>query len=353
MNRHSRSKSVTAFRNIDWRRRDIRDTAGLLAALTAALAAAVVFDVPPKLFKFAVDNSQDKVDYLLFAAVLIGTAFLVYLWRRRQELAGELNQRRAAQERLGRRKQELDAAVDHMRQGLVMYDRSARLVICNRRYAEMYGLPAEMTTPGHSLESIVAYLIKTGGLTTDARQVAKTIENSVRAGQPWQTVMELTDGRSIDIITTPLRNGGCVATHEDITERRRAERHLRRTEALLVSVIENVPAVITMKDTRNLKYLFVNKAGEKYFGMPRSQMIGCVAHDLFSREAADLMASADKEVLISGRELFAREYRVNGPDGRPRLVNERRLPIKDDRGDLQCLLSVIADVTDAKWTDSI
>jgi PAS domain-containing protein len=50
--------------------------------------------------------------------------------------------------------------------------------------------------------------------------------------------------------------------------------------------------------------------------------------------------------------LFAREYRVNGPDGRQRLVNERRLPIKDDKGDLQCLLSVIADVTDVKWTDS-
>ena len=353
MHRHSHPTWVVAFRTVNWRRRDVRDAIIIVAALTSIWAASGYFALPSKFFQFVGDHANWKADDLAFAIAMLGAAVLFYMCRRRQELAGEVKLRRSAQERLGRRKQELDAAVDHMPQGLVMYDRSARLVICNKRYAEMYGLPPEMTTPGHSLESIVAYRIKAAGLATDARAMAKAIQDTVRLGKPWRAVLELSDGRSIDIVTTPLRNGGWVATHEDITERRRAERNLRRTEALLISVIENVPAVITMKDTRSLKYLFVNKAGEKYFGLPRSQMIGAIAHDLFSREAADLIASADKEVLISGRELFAREYRVNGPDGRQRLVNERRLPIKDDKGDLQCLLSVIADVTDAKWTDTV
>ena len=352
MNRHFQSRWAVALRSVDWRRRDVRDALALAAALTAIWVASGYFELPSKLLRFAADHADWKVDELLFAVAILSAALLIYLYRRRRELAAEVTLRRSAQERLNRRKQDLDAAVDHMPQGLVMYDRSARLVICNKRYAEMYGLPPEMTTPGHSLESIVAYRIKAAGLTTDARAMAKAIQDTVRVGKPWRAILELADGRSIDIITTPLRNGGWVATHEDITERRRAERHLRRTETLLISVIENVPAVITMKDTRSLKYLFVNKAGEKYFGLPRSQMIGSAAHDLFPPEAADLIAGADKEVLASGSELFAREYLVNGADGRQRVVNERRLPIRDDKGDLQCLLSVIADVTDAKWTET-
>ena len=353
MHRHSHSTWVVALRNIDWRRRDVRDAVAIVAALTAIWVASGYFELPSKLFQFAADHADWKVDDLAFTVAMLGAAVLFYMCRRRQELTGEVKLRRSAQERLGRRKQELDAAVDHMPQGLVMYDRSARLVVCNKRYAEMYGLPPDVTTPGHSLESIVAYRIKAAGLATDARAMAKAIQDTVRVGKPWRAVLELADGRSVDIVTTPLRNGGWVATHEDITERRRAERHLRRTETLLISVIENVPAVITMKDTRSLKYLFVNKAGEKYFGLPRSRMIGFAAHNLFSSEVADLMSRADKEVLASGKELFAREYLVDGPDGRQRLVSERRLPIKDDKGDLQCLLSVIADVTDTKWTETV
>jgi PAS domain S-box-containing protein len=352
VSRHSQSKWIIALPSIDWSRPDIADAIIITAALSGILVAAISFDVPSILLRFAADHPEKKLDDLLVALVILGAALLIYGHRRREELAGEIELARSAQERLSRKNRELDAAVDHMPQGLVMYDRSARFVMCNKRYAEMYGLPPEMMTPGHSFESIVAYRIKAAGLKMDPHQTAKEIEATVRAGKRWQAVWEFADGRSIDIMTTPLRNGGWVATHEDITERRRAERHLRRTETLLISVIENVPAVITMKDTRSLKYVFVNKAGEKYFGMPRSQMVGCAAHDLFDREAADLIASADREVLQSGRELFAREYRVNGPDGRQRLVNERRLPIKDDKGDLQCLLSVIADVTDVKWTDS-
>ncbi len=352
VNWHSRSKLVIAFKSIDWRRRDVMDAAAATAVLTAVFISSGYFSVPSKLLQLVADYAEWKIHDVLFVVAMFGVALLIYLLRRQQELASEVNMRRAAQGRLARRKQELDAAVDHMAQGLVMFDRAAKLVMCNKRYAEMYRLPPEMTTPGQNFEAIVAYRIKVGGLDMDARQVAKTIESTVRAGKRWQAVWELADGRAIDIVNTPLRSGGWVATHEDITERRRAERHLRRTETLLISVIENVPAVITMKDARSLKYLFVNKAGEKYFGLPRAQMIGSAAHDLFPSEAADLIVGADKEVLVSGRELFAREYLVNGPDGQQRRVNERRLPIKDGKGDLQCLLSVIADVTDAKWTET-
>ena len=46
------------------------------------------------------------------------------------------------------------AALDNMSQGLVMFDSSSRLVVCNRRYLEMYGLSPDIVKPGFTLREI-------------------------------------------------------------------------------------------------------------------------------------------------------------------------------------------------------
>ena len=305
-------------------------------------------DLPRILFRLAVDHAGSEVGDALFAAVMLCVALLVYVCCRWLELTREIMMWRSAQRRLRRNKYELDAAVDHMPQGLVMFDDAARLILCNSRYIKMYGLTREAAARGRTLESIIEHRIKSAGLKADARQLAKAVEDMVRAGKPRRLASDLADGRSIDIITMPLPGGGWVATHEDITERRRAERHLRYIEKLLLSVIDNVPGVVTMKDARSLKYLFVNKAGERHFGLPRSRMIGYAAHDLFSTDVADLFVKADREALASGMELFVHEYPVATADGTRRAVSERRLPIRDDNGNMQCLLSLIENATKAE-----
>jgi PAS domain S-box-containing protein len=359
VSRHSRSDlHPRARENVDRRQRHVGDAVVIIAVSAAIFAVSVSLDWPLKLFQFAVDNPDLEVGDLLFVAAMLSVTLLIYVHRRWQDLAQEIAFRRSAQDRLNRRKNSLDAAVDNIPQGLVMFDRDACLVLCNRRYIEMYELTREVVAPGRTLESIIAYRIKSAGLTADARALAKAVEDTVRAGKPWRTVSELADGRSIDIITTPLRGGGWVATHEDTTSERqraeqqlrRTEKQLRRTEKLLLSVIEHVPTIITMKDARSLKYLFVNKAGERYFGLPRSQMIGYLAHDLFSPDVADLIVGADKEVLSSGMELSVRGLRVETADGLQRVVSERRLLLKDETGDMHCLLSLIEDAAKAEQT---
>ena len=43
-----------------------------------------------------------------------------------------------------------DAAINNMSQGLIMFDMQGRVVLCNRRYAEMYGLSEAQVAPGTS-----------------------------------------------------------------------------------------------------------------------------------------------------------------------------------------------------------
>ena len=42
----------------------------------------------------------------------------------------------------------LDTILNNMSQGVLMFDQAARLIVCNRRYIEMYGLPPEVAGPG-------------------------------------------------------------------------------------------------------------------------------------------------------------------------------------------------------------
>jgi len=50
-----------------------------------------------------------------------------------------------------------------------------------------------------------------------------------------------------------------VVTHEDVSERWRAERELESTRHFLDTVVENVPAAIVVKDARKLEYVLINR----------------------------------------------------------------------------------------------
>jgi len=144
-----------------------------------------------------------------------------------------LEQHRLSRERLTLEKQRLDRAVNNMTQGLLLFDSSQRLVVCNQRYLEMYDLSPEVVKPGCSFLDIIAHRKATGSFTGDLDQYVARVLRDIRARNSM--VVDTSDGRSIQIVNEPLDDGGWVATHEDITERRRTEEritHLAHYDAL-------------------------------------------------------------------------------------------------------------------------
>ncbi len=130
-------------------------------------------------------------------------------------------------------KQRLDTAINNMTQGLLLFDSSQRLVVCNQRYIEMYGLSAEVLKPGCSFREVIAHRQATGSLADNLDDYCSRVLRDI--GQRYSMVVETSDGRSIQIINEPLADGGWVVTHEDITERRQAEAritHLAHYDAL-------------------------------------------------------------------------------------------------------------------------
>jgi len=131
---------------------------------------------------------------------------------------------RAREQDLQAQNMRFDTAVSHMTQGLLLFDASQRLVVCNQRYIEMYGLSKDVVVPGCSFRDIIAHRKVTGSFVGDDAEYSSRVLRSV--GLKNSMIIDTPDGRSIQIVSEPLADGGWVATHEDITERRRAEERI-------------------------------------------------------------------------------------------------------------------------------
>ena len=116
-----------------------------------------------------------------------------------------------------------DTALTHMSQGLLLFDSSGRLVMRNRRYGEMYGLPPELIKPGCTIHDLLERRRQFTAFEDDPDAYVDDLMSTIRQGRPFERLTKLPDGRTIAVVNHPIPGGGWVATHEDITERLRAE----------------------------------------------------------------------------------------------------------------------------------
>jgi diguanylate cyclase (GGDEF)-like protein len=140
-----------------------------------------------------------------------------------QELSEARQQTEASQKELEAQRFRLDMAVNNMSHGLLLFDASERLVICNQRYIEMYGLSPEIVKPGCALRDLILHRRQTGTFTGSIDGYRSTLKGDLAQQKITHTHAHLPDGRSIEITNKPLPDGGWLATHRDTTEQRRAE----------------------------------------------------------------------------------------------------------------------------------
>jgi signal transduction histidine kinase/FixJ family two-component response regulator len=127
------------------------------------------------------------------------------------------------EERTREQKLQLDAALNNMRDGLLMFDSDNRAVVFNRRLIEMYKLPSEKVTPGSSLREILEGQATVGMFAED---IDAYIEELATQEYTGDKIVDLPDGRSFRIVSRTMASGGWVSTHEDVTERRNVEKQL-------------------------------------------------------------------------------------------------------------------------------
>lgn len=127
-----------------------------------------------------------------------------------------------------------DAALNNMVQGLCLFDNQQRLLVCNRRYLDMYGFSPDVVKPGIKLDEVMRYSVSLGNYTEEeaARAQAERRDRS-RLSSRVTIKQRLSDGRVIAVMSEPMDDGGTVATYHDITD---LERHEERNREYMLKL---------------------------------------------------------------------------------------------------------------------
>jgi len=156
-----------------------------------------------------------------------------------------------------------DAALNNMSQGLLMADNDRCLIVCNKRFREMFGLRPEEVEPGARLDDLLHVTMERQVqpllVISEIHQRLSGIWSATEHGQFYAE----TDDASIQVVYVPMSEGGWVVTYEDISERRKVEAN---TEYLAHhDVLTGLPNRLAF--TLRLDHLLANRASRRSFAL--------------------------------------------------------------------------------------
>jgi PAS domain S-box-containing protein len=135
---------------------------------------------------------------------------------------------------------------------------------------------------------------------------------------------------------------------EDITARKLTEKALRDSERFLTSIVENIPAMIFVKDAAELRFVKFNRAGEELLGYKREDLYGKNDYDFFPKEEAAFFVRKDRDVLAGKTLLDILEEPIHTALKGLRILHTKKIPILDDFGNPLYLLGISEDITEQK-----
>ncbi|MDB5661052.1 MAG: histidine kinase [Cypionkella sp.] len=263
--------------------------------------------------------------------------------------ASDVQQRRIAT--LEAEATRLAMVIDNISQGVCLFGADERLMLFNRRYAEIYRVAPESLLVGMTLGEIVERRLSAGTAPMESEaymDLARSI-NLKSVSRNWS--VELKDGRTIQIVHHPMPEGGWLATHEDITEIA-ASRVIASERVSLQTLIDWVPDYLWVKDTES-RFLVVNKALADDCGRQTGDMIGLTDFDLHGHELGQKFRVSEQDVLLSGQPMIGKEEFVVGTFGADKWLASTKIPVRNAQNEIFGLVGIARDITERKRADDL
>jgi diguanylate cyclase (GGDEF)-like protein len=233
---------------------------------------------------------------------------------------------------INKRKVHLDAALNNMSQGLLMFDGDESLVLSNRRFADLYDVPQETLSPGTSFLDLLT-ASKTMGNHPEhtVREVYEQQQPLIREGRPGSFHQTLKSGQIIAVSHAPMDNGGWVATYEDITERKRAEsqiEHMAHHDALTglpnrVRIREELGrALVQARQGGKLAVLCLDLDHFKAVNDTLGHPVGDALLQVVAERLQGCLREGDTVARLGGDEFAVVQNRIDTPEA-PSILAER------------------------------
>jgi PAS domain S-box-containing protein len=151
------------------------------------------------------------------------------------------------------------------------------------------------------------------------------------------------------------RTSELVATNSKlemfVNEQRGIVNQLRYSEKFIVSLFENIPSMIFVKDAKDLKFVMFNKARKELIGVRREELIGKNDYGFFPKDQADFFVEKDRAVIDSKVMADIQEEVINTKNKGKRTLHTRKVVVLDDKGEAQYLLGISEDITERKQAE--
>jgi diguanylate cyclase (GGDEF)-like protein/PAS domain S-box-containing protein len=261
-----------------------------------------------------------------------------------------LADRDAAIAQLQTQTQHYQSAFDAIDLGVCLFDAQERLILSNRRFAEIYRLAPEQIYPGATLREIIDLRVAAGTCATATAEdyLALCVTNKAATQRVvWST--ELPDGRTIQIRSQPRPSGGWIGTHEDITEHKAV--HAAVNERLsLQALIDRLPDNLWVKDV-NSRFVIANQVTAERIGVAgTADLIGKTDFELLPVELAQKFYDDEQQIVRSGRPMVDMEEIAWGLK---QWISTTKVPLRNDRNEIFGVAGISRDITERKLADAL
>ena len=211
----------------------------------------------------------------------------------------DITERKRAEEELAKKEAQLRLALDHMPGGMLLADRDLNYVLFNARYSELFEFPDGLVRVGGSSRDGFRYQADRGDLGPgDPDKLIEEVVANYRRGEAVSYERAIAgSGRTLQVYLAPTPEGGYVTIATDITERKRAEEALRKSEERLSTILETSPVGVSITDSAK-KRIVVNQRYADLIGAPRKKLLGGHIMNVWQR--------------AEDREEYARRFAMDG-----------------------------------------
>jgi len=198
---------------------------------------------------------------------------------------------------------QLKLAMDNMPNGLLVFDTDLGIVAVNRGFLEIYGFADDFFQPGIGIRDTFYAMVDQGVFASvdDPERALEEREAVIRSGRgSYEQV--LSDGRVIEARFGDWTDGFIVGVYTDVTERNRAAKRLRDSEARLQVLIDAVPALISVKDAEG-RYVLSNRLHKDITGVTEGHKAGPDTLSRFGPSHTPIIREYDRRVIENGEAI--------------------------------------------------
>ena len=268
-------------------------------------------------------------------------------------IARDITERRQAEDRMRADEAELEAILDATAEGILAVDKSRRVILTNRRFAELWRIPDELVQAGDE----TALLHYVAGQLARPEEFLGKVEELMRSDATVSDTLVFKDGRVFERHSAPIMGGseltGRVWSFSDMTSSENARMELQERERTLSALLGNLPGMVYRCANDPSWTMEVVSAGcEDVTGYPPEALIGnaVVAYgDLVHPEDSAAVWDSIQAAIARG-EPWTVTYRITTAAGELRWVWERGIGLGAG-DDVTILEGFIQDITTKKLAE--